>query len=210
MTKCYSRHRKDGIKPPLRTDCGPGFDNVEEELVDSRVVAEFGVEGGGKDVVLAYEDREAVAAGKGFDLRAGAGDARSADEDHLEWAAGEFGGGGEDSGVDLATVGVAFDGDVEGAEGGLGGMLDVFGEEDSAGAGSEGRDGLDEGGEGIEEAVALEELEHGGGFASGNDEAIDAGLAFGGEELVRSADQFGLDAKGGQGVCVRLVGPLES
>ena len=186
-----------------------GANEIEEELMDARVVAEFGMEGGGKDVVLADENGEAVAGGEGFDFRAGAGDARSADKDHLEWAAGEFGWDGEDGGVDLATVGVAFDRDIEGAEGGLGGVLDVFGQEDSAGTGAERWGGLDERGEGVEEAVALKELQHGGGLATGKNEAIDAGLAFVGEEFVRSTDESGRDAEGGQDARVGFVSALK-
>ena len=46
---------------------GPFADEVEEELVDSRVGAELGVEGGGEEMAFADEDREAVAGGEGFD-----------------------------------------------------------------------------------------------------------------------------------------------
>ena len=126
-------------------------------------------------MAFADQDREAVAGGEGFYLWAGAGDAGGSDEDHFEWAAGEFGRGGEDGGVDLAAVGVAFDGNVERAERLLRGVLYVFCEKDRSGAGAEGRDVADEGGEGVEEVVALEEFEHGGGFAAGDDEAVDAG-----------------------------------
>ncbi len=104
-------------------------------------------------MAFADEDGEAVASREGFDLRAGVGDARGTDEDHLERAALECCGGGEDGGVDLAAVGVALDGDVEGGEGFLGGILYVFCEEDCAGAGAEGGGGFDEGLEGVEEAA---------------------------------------------------------
>jgi hypothetical protein len=172
-------------------------------------VTELRVEGCGEKVALADEDREVVAGGQGFDLGAGAGDAGGADEDHLEWAAGEFRGGGEDGGVQLAPVGIAFDGDVEGGEGDLGGILDVIGEEDGSSAGSEGGDGTDEGREGVEEAVALEKFEHGGGFAAGDDEAVDTGVAVGGEELVGGSDESGGDAEGGEGLGMGLIGSLE-
>ena len=100
--------------------------------------------------------------------------------------------GGEDGGVDLAAVGVALDGDVEGGEGFLRGVLDVLGEEDGAGAGAEGGGGLDEGLEGVEEAVALEEFEEGGGFAAGDDEAVEIG------EFGWSADELCGDAEGSE------------
>src|SRR5260370_26101271 len=136
-------------------------DEVEEELVDAGVEAEFGVEGGGEEMAFADEDGEAVAGGEGFDVGAGAGDAGGADEDHLEWGAFEGCGGGEDGGGDLAAVCVAFDGDVEGGEGFLGGVLYVLCEEDGAGAGAEGGGGFDEGVKRVEEAVAFGEFEEG-------------------------------------------------
>src|SRR5438477_9944943 len=75
-------------------------DGAEEELVDTWVGAEFGVEGGGEEMAFADEDGKAVAAGEGVDPGAGRGDAGGSDEDHLEGAA--FGGcrSGENRGVD--------------------------------------------------------------------------------------------------------------
>lgn len=126
-------------------------------------------------MTFADEDGEAVAGGEGFDGGRSAGDAGGANEDHFERAAVELCRCGEDGGVDLATVGVAFYGDVECSERCLGRMFDVAGEQDAAGAGSEGGRGLNEGFEGVEEVVALKKFEHGGGFAAGHDETIDAG-----------------------------------
>jgi hypothetical protein len=123
-------------------------DDVKEELVDAGVGGEFGVEGGGEQAALADEGRGTVAGGEGFNAGADARDARGADEDHLERAAGEGGVGGEDGGVVLAAVGVALDGDVEDGEGFLCGVGDFFGEEDAAGAGAEDGLGVDEGVEG--------------------------------------------------------------
>ena len=161
--------------------------------MDAGVGAEFGVEGGGEEVAFADEDGEVVAGGEGFDVGAGAGDAGGADEDHLEWAAGEFCRLGEDGGVDLAAVGVALDGDVEGGEGFLRGVFYVLCEKDRAGAGAEGWGGFDEGLEGVEEAVTLEEFEEGGGFAAGDDEAVEIG------ELGWGADELCGDAESGEG-----------
>src|SRR5277367_2509693 len=148
------------------------------------------MEGGGEEVAFADEDRESVAGGEGFDIGAGAGDARGADEDHLERAAFEFCRRGEDGGVDLAAVGVALDGDIEGGEGGLRGVFYVFGEEDRAGAGAEGWCGFNEGFERIEEAVTLEALQKGGGFAAGDDEAVEI------YEFGWGADELRCDAEG--------------
>jgi hypothetical protein len=58
-------------------------DEVEEELVDAGVGAEFGVEGGGDEMAFADEYGAAVAGGERFDVWASACDAGGADEDHL-------------------------------------------------------------------------------------------------------------------------------
>ena len=176
---------------------------IEEEQVDAGVVAQFGVEGGGEDVVLADEDGVFFTGGEGFDSWAGAADAWGADEDHLEWAAGEFGVGVEDGGVDLASVGVAFDCDVEGVEGLLRGVGDVFGEEDDSGAGAEGGSGVDEGLEDVEEAALLEEFEHRGGLSAGHDEAVDA------FEVRGETDEFRSYAEHAQGCGVGFVCSLK-
>jgi hypothetical protein len=159
-------------------------DEVQEELVDAEVGAEFGVEGGGEEMAFADQDGKAVTAGQGFNLRAGVGDARGADEDHLERAALECCRDGEDAGVDLAAVGVALDRDVEGGEGFLCGAFYVLCEQDRARTSAEGWRGFNEGLESVEEAIALEEFEEGGGLASRDDEAVDIG------EFVQSADQL--------------------
>ncbi len=150
------------------------------------------MEGGGEEVAFADENREVVAAGEGFDFRADAGDSWGADEDHLEWTACEFCGCGEDGGVDLAAVGVAFDGDVEGSEGGLRGVFYLLCEEDSAGAGAEGWSRFDEGLECVEKTSAFQEFEEGGGLAAGDDEAIEVG------ELGWCADEPGGHAESGE------------
>jgi hypothetical protein len=59
-------------------------------------------------------------------------------------------------------------------------MQDFLCEQDAAGAGAESRLVLREGLKGIEEAAALEKLEHGGRFAAGKDEAVESGQLFGG------------------------------
>src|SRR6185312_4549681 len=133
------------------------------------------MKGCGEEVVLLDQDREAVALGEDFDAGAGLYDARGADVDHFERAAGELGGCGFNGAVDLASVGVALDGGVEDAEAGLRRMQHFLCEEDAAGAGSEGGFGLHKLLKRGEKAIALEELEEGGGFAAGDDEAVDFG-----------------------------------
>ena len=82
-------------------------------------------------------------------------------------------------------------------------MLDLSGEKDGSGAGAEGGLGLDVGGEGFEEVIALEEFEHGCRFAAGNDEAIDS------IEFFRGSDELRGGAEGGEGPCMGFVCALE-
>src|SRR5258708_672265 len=126
---------------------------VQEEMVDSEVVAQLGMEGCGEEIALADEDRGVIAGGEGFDLGAGAGDAGGTAEAQIEWETLVVGG--------------------------------------------------DEGLEGVEEVVALEELDHGGGLAAGHDESVDAG------EFLGGADEFGGGSESLEGLDVRGVGALE-
>jgi hypothetical protein len=156
------------------------------------------VEGGGQQIFFADEGGGVVAFGEDFDSRAGFHDPWGTDVDHLERSAWEFGVGGDDGAVDLASVGVALDGGVEDGEAFLRGIEDFLGQKDAAGAGTEGRLLADEALEGIEEAVAGEELEEGGGFAAGNDEAVNVG------QLFRLADEDGFGSGVAEGCCVGI------
>ena len=142
-------------------------------------------------MALAYECGAAFAGRQGFYVRADASDARRANEDHFEWAAGECCFECKDSGVVLAAISVALDGDIENAEGGLRWVGNFFGEEDAAGAGAEDGLGVDEGVEAVVEALALEVLEECGGLAAGYDEGVEVG------ELVRPANERGNGAEFG-------------
>ncbi len=170
-TRASRQKEPHHCETPAGLELVSGDVSCQEELVDAGVAGELRVEGGGEEVALADEDGVAVAAGEGFDLRADGGDARGADEDHFERAAGQRGGLVEDAGVVLAAVGVALDGDVHGGERGLRRVGDVAREQDGAGAGAERGGVADERAEDVEEAVALEVAEEGGGFAAGDDEA---------------------------------------
>jgi hypothetical protein len=85
----------------------------------------------------------------------------------------------------------------------LGGVLDLGGKEDSSGTGAEGGGLFDEGFEDVEEVIAFEELEHGGGLAAGHDEAVDA------FEVCRGADEFGGCTEEAEGLGVGLVCALQ-
>jgi hypothetical protein len=181
----------DGLDRGHRGERAIRGDSIEKCLVDARVGRKLGVEGGGEQVALADEYGSVIASGENFDAGAHARDARGADEDHLDGTAGQGSRPGQDGGVDLASVGVAFHRDVERGQRRLRRVQDVFGEQDDAGAGSEGGRPADEGIEDLEEAVALQVLEEGGGFAAGDDEPVDGALAFVAEQLVRPADEDG-------------------
>ncbi len=51
-------------------------------------------------------------------------------------------------------------------------MSYVLRQKDDSGAGPKGRSGMNEGLEDVKEAALLEELEHGGGLATGHDETV--------------------------------------
>jgi len=181
----------------LLPGCGDSFD---EKPVDAAVAGKLGMEGSGQDTSLADKHREAIALSEHLDARADFDDARGADEDHLQRAAGQGGFCGHDGGVDLAAVGVALDDGIEHAEAALRRVQDFASQQDCAGAGAE--DGLSAAEllQGFKEAVLGEEFEHGGGLAAGQHEAIEAG------ELARLAD---LDGRGaGLGECFGMAGEV--
>ena len=83
------------------------------------------------------------------------------------------------------------------------GIFYVLSEEDCAGAGAEGWRAFDEGLESVEEAIALEKFEEGGGLASGDDEAVDIC------EFGRSADKLCGYAEGSERFSVGLECSLQ-
>ena len=138
--------------------------------MDPGIFGEFGVEGGGHGFSLADSDGIVPFCGEDFDAFADVLDFGGTDEDHFD------GGGAEealaDGAVDLASVGVAADADVEGAEAFLLGILDLGGEEDGAGAGAKGGLGVDEIFQ-LGKAFFAEKFQERAGFAAGDDEAVD-------------------------------------
>lgn len=130
------------------------------------------MECGCKNMLLADENREAVALGENFDRCAGPHDARGADVDHLQRAAFQFRFAFDDGAVELASVGVAFHGRVEHGEALLRWIADFFCQQDASGTGAEGWLHFHEGLQRVEEAVAGEEFQECGRFAAGDDEAV--------------------------------------
>src|SRR5579859_73514 len=112
------------------------LDQFQEGLVNAAVIGQFGVEGGGHGFALTNYHRVLTFRGEDFDLRAEALDFRCANEDHFDGRTREetF----ADGALELASIGVAANANVEGAEPGLARVLDFFGKQDGAGAGTEG------------------------------------------------------------------------
>ena len=154
-----------------------------------RVLRQFRVEGCGQRSSLPDGDRNIIFAfgGDDFDGISYALDFGGADEDHFEWrwffierALHEptF----ADGAVDLASVGVAADADVECAQAELFGILYFGRKQDCAGAGAEGGFGVDEVFE-LFESFFSQQLQERAGFSAGDDEAVD------GVELLGLFDQ---------------------
>ena len=73
------------------------------------------MEGGGEDMLLFHQHRMIVALRQHFYSGPHAFNAWSADEDHLQRCPVEFAWRSDDGAVDLTSVGVALDGNVESA-----------------------------------------------------------------------------------------------
>jgi hypothetical protein len=156
--------------------------DVDEEPMHTAVVGEFRMKRGGKQMSLAHQDRKLFAASQDIDAGTGGGDARGANEDHLQRSAWQRRRFDKDRGVDLAAVGISLHCGIEEPQTALRGMAHFTGEQDGAGAGA--KDGV-RGSEvlkRLEEVAALQELEDGGGFAAGQDEPVE-GLSARGEVL---------------------------
>jgi len=138
--------------------------------VNARVVREFGVEGRRHDFSLADSDRIITLGGDDFHVLSYALDFWRADEDHFGWAPSED--ALADGAIDLASVGVAADGDVERAQAVLLGIVDFVGQENRTGASTERRLPAHELFQFFESGVA-QQLEEGTGLAAGDDEALD-------------------------------------
>ena len=139
--------------------------------MDAGVVGEFGVEGGGHGSSLPNSDGSLIAAFGGQDFNAFSDmlDFGSADENHLQWGIAEE--TLADGAVDLASIGVAADANIEGAEASLLRILYFCGEENCAGAGAKGGLGVNEFFQLFESAVA-QELQERARLAAGDHEAV--------------------------------------
>ena len=149
-------------------------DQVQEGAVHTGILRKLRVEGCGYHSSLPDGDRVFISAfgGDDFDARADTFDLGSADEDHLDGPAGECGFAGADRAVDLASIGVAADADVERAEPRLVRIGDFFRQHNGSGTGAEGRLEPHELFELLKTLLA-EDFQECTGLATGDDEAFD-------------------------------------
>jgi hypothetical protein len=153
----------------------PTIYEVEEGLVDAGIVREFGMESGGHGSSLPDGDR--ICAFGGHDLNAFSDvlDLGGADEDHFERRTFEVPlnqSAFADGAVDLASVGVAADADVERAQPFLMRIFYFGGQQDRARAGAESRLGVDKLLQLLESCVA-EKLQKCAGLPAGDHQAVD-------------------------------------
>ena len=147
--------------------------------MDEGMRGKFGVKGGSEDVTVLDEDGLALVFGEDGDSLSDFFDDGAANENHFERLFGERASAEEDVAGELAAVAVAENGHIEELERILRRIFDVRGKKNRTGTGAE--NGVALGGElanGFVEAFFPEELELGGGFAAGENEAI-AGLDIG-------------------------------
>lgn len=174
-------------------------------FMDCGVAGEFGVEGGGKDVVLLDESGLALKFGEDGDIGGHFFDDRATNENHFERIFLERAGAEEDIAGELTAVAIAENSHIQKFEGILRGIFYACGEEDGAGTGAE--DGAALGGEftdGVVETFFPEELELRGTLAAGEDETVAA------LEVGDGADLDGVHAEllehGGVGFEITLDG----
>src|ERR1039457_462624 len=124
-------------------------------------------------------------------------DPRRANEDHLQRIAAERGGGFDDGGIDLASVGVAANRYVDGIQSRLMRVLDFLGQHDRPGASAERRLAVHEGAQ-FSKGLIAAKLQESARFAPRNDQAIDL------VELLRLAHQYNLRAQFLQAAAMRI------
>ena len=152
--------------------------------MDAPVGGKLGMKGCSHSVSLPNGDRVGAFGGEDFDAVPDVDDLRGADEDHFERVLAQYcvmriAGpmarqelAFADRAIDLASVGVAADADVEGAEPLLWGVLDFGSKQDCASAGAERWLGVDEIFQ-LGETFFAKEFQERSGLTSGNDEAVD-------------------------------------
>lgn len=124
--------------------------------MDAGVGCQFRVERGDEMAALFGEDRIAVVGGEHSNGRARDADDGRADEDRFEVA--ERGRKGDDARIELTAIGITLNVDIHKPERLLFGGGDMGSKKDGSGAGTEDGLGRSIGSEGLEEALAMEDL----------------------------------------------------
>lgn len=151
--------------------------HLQEIAMDGEGIGEFGMEAASEEVTLPKQYGIFSMAGEDVNLGGAFDHPRSADEasiDHFLIPQGD----GRLEGIDLSAIGVALDGDVDGAEGALIASLDAFGEQNHSRTGAENGFRLNKRLQTDAEVGIREVVEHGGGLSSGNDEGGARGKIF--------------------------------
>src|ERR1017187_9601806 len=144
-TEEYTRKRKsapDGASLGINQSFRSVLHQLQKFLVYARVVRQFWMEGRRHHTSLPHQHGIVAAFRQDFYSLADPLDPRRANEDHLQRIAPERGGGFDDGGIDLASVGVAADRNVNRIEALLMRVLVLFGQHDRSGAGAESRLGM--------------------------------------------------------------------
>ena len=171
--------------------------------MDASVVGKFGMKGCGHRSSLPDSDGVRALGGENLHAFSHVGNFRRTDEDHFQ--------GGlvtlafeiadkltlSDGAVDLASVGIAADADVERAKTVLSGVFNFFGEEDRTGAGAESWLGSYKIFQFVESSFA-EEFQKCARFAARDDEAVDV------VELLRLFDEHDFGAEFLEAAAVRV------
>src|SRR5437660_1541937 len=154
----------------------PVRNQFQKFLVDASVLGQFRVEGGGHRFALAHGYRIVSFCGDDLYAWAHAFDLGRADEDHFDWRVAES--AFTNRAVDLATVGVAANADIQSAQARLLRIGDFFGQKDCARASAESGFDADEFLQ-LSYALLPVNSEEGARFAAGDHKAVDFVQLFG-------------------------------
>lgn len=150
-----------------------GLNHVNKMAMDSRVVTEFGMKGCNEHVVLLRGHNAMLYGSKHVNVVTDVGDIRGANEIH-RYVANAFEGAMNKEAAELATVGIAFGVDIHGAKA-RGAAVDGVRQKQEAGTGAKyGHAIVDAFQKRGVEVQIVQEFTHGGAFAAGDDESVDA------------------------------------
>src|SRR5450759_4856800 len=166
------------------------------------IIRQFGMESRCHHTSLPHQHGISAALRQDFYALANPFDARRANKYHLQRFAAERGGGFDNGGIDLASVSVAADRNVNRIQALLLRVLDLFGQHDRSGASAERGLAVHEIAQ-LLKSFFTEELQKGTRLAPRNDQALDF------VELLRLADEYNFGAQFFQAAAMRIEIALE-